>query len=227
MWITYYRIQWFLSFVPRPSNCPVLITCSMQKWRGKAWSIIGASLSEPHTSVTALQDPCADLPTHPLFLSDTRILQGSPAHQRRIASHPHLARYTSAALSVDLFCWSSQPLDHEDEAMPYSGNFDGENLRELMKKKKDFCEENSRGLLAFAAPRMPRPQILRGKPSRIATKPKILRKLVAFPGWSSAYTCYARAFRSGKPWEWGYTFMAIHVYTYQHTLDFVSLVPRP
>ena len=33
-----------------------------------------------------------DLPTHPLFSGDTRILQGSPAHPCRIASHPNLAR---------------------------------------------------------------------------------------------------------------------------------------
>ena len=26
-----------------------------------------------------------------------------------------------------------------------------------------------------------------------------LQTLAAFPGWSSAYTCYSRAFRSGKP----------------------------
>ena len=34
----------------------------------------------------------ADLPTHPLFSGDTRILQGSPAHPHRIASHLDLAR---------------------------------------------------------------------------------------------------------------------------------------
>ena len=28
----------FCSLIPRPSHRPVLITCSMQKWRGKAWS---------------------------------------------------------------------------------------------------------------------------------------------------------------------------------------------
>ena len=44
-----------------------------------------------------------DLPTHPIFSGYIRILQGSPAHPRRIASHLHLARYTSAALSVNLF----------------------------------------------------------------------------------------------------------------------------
>ena len=42
---------------------------------------------------------------------------------RRIASHPIWLGYTSAALSVDLFRRSSQPLDHEDEAITYSGNF--------------------------------------------------------------------------------------------------------
>jgi len=40
----------------------------------------------------------AEFPTHPLFLGDTRILQGSPAHPRRMASHPHLARRQSFPL---------------------------------------------------------------------------------------------------------------------------------
>jgi len=44
-------------------------------------------------------------------LGDTGILQGSAAHPRRIASHPHDAiwlGYTSAMLSVNLFWRSSQ-----------------------------------------------------------------------------------------------------------------------
>ena len=46
----------------------------------------------------------SDLPTHQLFVGDTRILQGSPAHPHRIVSHPHLAKLHN------LCHWSSQPL---------------------------------------------------------------------------------------------------------------------
>ena len=90
-----------------------------------------------------------DLPTHPLFSGDTRILQGSPAHPRRIASHPHPAR-----LKIN----ASAALNNKDEAISYRGNFRGRKLARI-DKKYDFRGENSRGLLTFAALRMPRPQI--------------------------------------------------------------------
>jgi len=65
----------------------------------------------------------ADLPTHPLFSGDNRILQGSPAHPRRIASHPHLA--------IPL---NQSAIDHEDEVIPYSGNFRGRKLAQINEK---------------------------------------------------------------------------------------------
>ena len=40
----------------------------------------------------------SDLPTHPHFVDDTQILQGSLAHLRRIISHPHLAKRRSFPL---------------------------------------------------------------------------------------------------------------------------------
>ena len=98
----------------------------------------------------------SDLPTHPLFLGDTWILQGSPAHPGRIASHPGCK---STVLSVNLFSWSSQPLDHEDDAISYSGKFRGKKPLQI-DEKYDFREENSLALFTFTVPRMLRPQIL-------------------------------------------------------------------
>jgi len=50
-------------------------------------------------------------------------------------------------------------------------NFRGRKLLQIG-EKYDFHRENFRGLLAFAAPRTPLPQISRRKLSRIATKPR-------------------------------------------------------
>ena len=103
-----------------------------------------------------------DLPTHPLFSGDTRILQGSPAHPRRIASHPHLARLCERCAKRRSF-----PLIQSATGSWRRGNTVQRKLwREKtwrIDEKYDFRGESSRGLLAFVAPRMPHPQILRGK----------------------------------------------------------------
>ena len=54
-------------------------------------------------------------------------------------------------------------------------NFRGGKLSRIS-EKYNFCKENFRGLLAFAAPKDITPQISQGKLSRIATKPRISRK---------------------------------------------------
>ena len=51
----------------------------------------------------------------------------------------------------------------------YTGNFRGRKPSQIG-EKYDFCGENFHGLLAFAAPKVPHPQILQRKLSRIATK---------------------------------------------------------
>ena len=59
-----------------------------------------------------------DLPSYPLFLGDTRILQGSPTHPTRIASHPHLARLYECWAN----CWSFlliQSATGSEETWPY------------------------------------------------------------------------------------------------------------
>ena len=74
-----------------------------------------------------------DLSTHLLFSGDTRILQGSPAHPRRIANHPHLA--AAARLGIRAL-FSADPVSHWIMKMRLyrtAETFEGENLRELMK----------------------------------------------------------------------------------------------
>ena len=155
----------------------------------------------------------ADLPTHSLFLGDTQILQGSPAHPRRIASHRIWLGYTSSALSFDLFRWSSQPLDHEDETIPYSRNFGGRKLGELMKNV--IFAEKTHADCSLLPRQDATPPNFAEKNLTKSHKTANLQMLAVFPGWSSAYTCYSHAFRSGKPCPGNDT---IHVYTYP--LDF-------
>ena len=66
-----------------------------------------------------------------------------------------------------------------------AGNFRGRKLSQIG-EKYDFHGENFRGLLAFAALKVPHPQILRRKLSRIATKLRNSRKFS--PSKVSHYT---------------------------------------
>ena len=70
-------------------------------------------------------------------------------------------------------------------------NFRGGKLSRIS-EKYNFCKENFRGLLAFAAPKDITPQISQGKLSRIATKPRILQKFS--PSKVFRYTVYTSDF---------------------------------
>ena len=79
--------------LPEQSGPPVRLAClGMRPWdlhwncetHGKSMKVARPRGTENELS--------SDLPTHLLFLGDTRIFQRSPAHPCRIVSHPHLGR---------------------------------------------------------------------------------------------------------------------------------------
>ena len=133
-----------------------------------------------------------DLPTHPLFSDDTRILQGSPAHLRRIASHPHLGRVYERCTKCRSF-----PLNQSATgSWRWSNTIQRKLWREKLGEKynlTDFWGDNSRWLFALARQK----QTITEKNFTKSHKTANLQKLAAFPCWSSEYTCYSCAFWSG------------------------------
>ena len=111
----------------------------------------------------------SDLRTHPLFSGDTRIFQCLPAHPRRIASHPHLARLHERCAMCRSF-----PLIQSATGSSRRGTvetLEGENLanwRFSRRKSSTFVEPQTTNLQRLAA-------------------------------FRSAYACYSHALRSGKP----------------------------
>ena len=187
-------------------HCRLCPSCEMKqcKLQGYDWELLDLVFlfHRPY------YDNYSDLPTHPLFAGDTRILQGSPAHLRRIASHPHLARLHKRCLSVNLFHWSSQPLDHEDKAIPYSGNFGGRKLGELM-KNTIFAEKVRTDCSLLSRQGCHTPKFREKKKFRKEPQNHKFAKVSRHPRLKfSIYTLFARV-------------------PVRQTFDFVSLVPKP
>ena len=102
----------------------------------------------------------------------------------------------NSILSCDFYNFQTQwiqSMNHPCTNKTYhiAGNFWGRKLSQIG-EKYDFSEENFRGLLTFAAPKVPHLQILQRKLSHITTKPQNSRKFS--PSKVSCYmVCYILA----------------------------------
>ena len=139
----------------------------------------------------------SDLPTHLLFSSDTRILQGSPAHLCRIASHPDLARLYECCTKCRSFLLIQSATGSWRWGNIIQWNFGGRKLGQL-KKNTIFTEKTHAECSLLPRQGSHAPKFC-GKNFTKSHKTTNLWKLAAFPGWSSPYTCYSHTFQSGKP----------------------------
>ena len=127
--------------------------------------MIGVSLSEPHTSGTALQEGCVCLHTYiqpcwpyTEYVNWTNGYEGTRTFQ--ICTHTKVN-----SCSVDT--WTPH--------YRIVGNFQGRKLSRIG-EKYNFHGENFRGMLALPCQRTPCPQISQRKLLQIATKPRNLQE---------------------------------------------------
>ena len=116
----------------------------------------------------------SDLPTHPLFSGDTRILQGSPAHPRRIASHPHLARLYERCAKRRSFPLIQSATGSWRRGNTVQRKLWGRKLGDLM-KNTIFAEKAGADCSLLSRQGCHAPKFRGEKISRKATKPQICK----------------------------------------------------